>query len=66
VFKSISLNFIAKFAVRIKPFVYKSVYSSYQLNHPKPPPIVGQALKGLKSGIQEDSHLIKDIENKSL
>ena len=29
-FKSISLNFIAKFVVRIKPFVYKSVYSSYQ------------------------------------
>jgi len=30
VFKTILLNFIAKFVGRIKPFVYKSVYSSYQ------------------------------------
>lgn len=29
-FKSISLNFIAKFVVHIKPFAYKSVYRSYQ------------------------------------
>jgi hypothetical protein len=31
-------------------------------NYPKPPPIVGQALKGLKSAIQEDIHLIKGVD----
>jgi hypothetical protein len=29
-FKSISLNFIAKFVVRIKPFALKTIYYTYR------------------------------------